>query len=1016
MKANRARVACNVVVHITILAVILCMTVQRARANLGAPDLATMQAVAALPGWSAVTGWNPATNPCPDIGANWSGVTCDAGRVTTIVVVCGAQQINGPLPDILGQLTALTSLDLRNCGMTGPIPDAWSTMTRLTRLRLDPNVLTGPVPSWLPNLPSLGTLVLANNLLTGPMPAFPNTVGLDVDLAGNFLTQIPDTWTQFNRNVSYNCYPSLPATCDSQSQQNTCTPNRQECAASVMITKVSGDGQWTQEGTTFANPLVVSVTDLSSNPVAGVTVTFSGAGIVTTTAQSNSSGVASAMVQASSTVGGNTVTASTDPNTMVTFGLTAGDTAVCSSTFSVTSTNDAGPGTLRQALADVCPGGTVDLTPVAGQTIALSQSATSYNFGGRLYIGDSVSITGAGATISGSNLTRIFFVQGGNVRLSNLTLGNGLAQGGASQYGGSGAGMGGAIFQNGGTLTLNQLTLLNNQAVGGSPDSIGNGGGGGFGGNLTGGDLGGTGGTGDGAGGIVQGVGGVGGFGGGGGAGSSFTHNGGNAYGGIGGFGGGGGGGTSINGSVLINNVEGTPGYGGGFGTSPAGGGGAGFGGAIFARAGTLNLTGVTFTGNTATAGAGAQARGGSLFIYDGSLINGAIFGGAVVNIDATTTFSGSAAANAGQASVGYSGAPYSNQATCPGVDTADICGVVSNVSLAGPSSANPGTQFPVTYSSASGGTPTLSIASGPCSISGSNVTVNGASGTCVVQASWAATSVYPAATQSLTVNIASAATSCVAPPAGLTAWYKGEGDTTDVTAEYNGSVGGDLGFGAGEVGRAFSFDGTQSPYMAIPVGAFPAQPSQSPFSFEGWFKTITGGVILGEQTGVAPYAGAPNGWTPAIYVDTNGKLETEMFYTGSLTPIVSSYAVNDGAWHHVAVTFDGSTETAYLDGAAIGSQANYTQAANGSGGFYYQLGTAFAFNWPNTNGGWFTFNGLIDEATIYSTALTASQVQSIAFAGSNGKCDTSAIYSGNNQTGVTTRTLPLPFIVGANR
>jgi len=212
-------------------------------------------------------------------------------------------------------------------------------------------------------------------------------------------------------------------------------------------------------------------------------------------------GIASATVQANAIVGGNTVTASTDTNNMVTFGLTAGDAAPCAATISVTSSTDAGPGTLRQPLADVCPGGTIDLTPMAGQTIALSAGAGSYNFSGRLYIGHDLTILGHGVTISGTGHTRIFFVEAGNVTIGNLTLANALGLGGSSQYGDSGAGMDGAVFQNGGSLTLSAEVLSNNTAPGGSPDSSGNTAGGGFG---------------DGAGGIQQTVGGSGGLGGGG--------------------------------------------------------------------------------------------------------------------------------------------------------------------------------------------------------------------------------------------------------------------------------------------------------------------------------------------------------------------------------------------------------------------------------------------------------------------------------------------------------------------
>jgi len=451
----------------------------------------------------------------------------------------------------------------------------------------------------------------------------------------------------------------------------------------VTLAKVSGDGQRTQVNAFFSSPLVVSVTDLSGNPVAGAMVTFSGPGIVTATALTNASGLASQTVQANSIVGGNTVTASVNPNEMVTFGLTVGTATTCGTDIVVSSNLDSGPGTLRQALADVCQGGTVDLSGIAGQTIALSYGSPSYNFNGRLYIATDVTILGRGATISGGGATRIFFVQGGNVTLTNLTLANGLGQGGSSNLGGSAAGLGGAIFQNGGSLTLSGVTLSGNRAVGGTQDSSGNAVGGGFGAGSSGGDLGGTAGLGDGAGGVSEIVGGTGGFGAGGGSatgtlGTGYIYNG-----GAGGFGGGGG--WAINVAVSPTGqspsvFSGSPGFGGGqvapenFGAAvgSGGGGGAGFGGAIFVRAGALNLTGVSFTGNSAVGGTGAQGKGGALFVYSG----------ANLNMVPNPTFTGSVAANAGAPGQGFSNPPYIAGATCPGEDTVDVCGTLPTNSL----------------------------------------------------------------------------------------------------------------------------------------------------------------------------------------------------------------------------------------------------------------------------------------------------------------------------------------------
>lgn len=670
----------RILFSMALLTLVTCVGAKDARAQLGDPDYTTLEDLATTYGWANAFGWDTTANPCPNVGPNWSGITCNQGRVISITANCGATLLNAALPEILGQLTNLQTLQVRQCGLTGPIPDIFASLPRLSKLTLANNTLSGTIPNTIATLPNLAILALDDNLLTGAIPDFPDSSSVVITLAGNLLTSIPASWAQFNRTIQCNCYSSLPATCDSQTNgppMNICTPNRLECPATMMLTKVSGDGQWAQINMNYTNPLVVSVTDLLGNPLAGVTVTFSGPGIVTTTANSDSNGQASAVVEAGSTVGGNTVTAAAGNVPMVTFGLTAGDIAACDPYIAVTNNGASGPGTLQDALADVCPGGTVDLTQIAGQTITLPAGTQSYNFNGRLYIATDVTIQGAGASISGGGATRIFFVQNGNVTLNNLTLTNGVGQGGTSQYGGSAAGLGGAIFENNGNLTLNGVVLSANQAVGGSTDSSGSVTGGGFGGGSNGGDLGGAAGPADGAGGILDGVGGLGGFGAGGGPGNTSLF--GTYPGGLGGLGGGGGGWVIIQPQGDILGYSGSGGYGGSQGTSPTnstsgiGGSGAGFGGAIFVRNGNLNLANVTFANNSAIGGTGAQGKGGSLFMYNGANLN------VVPN---TVTYSGDVSAAAGLPGQGYSGDPYDNNNTCPGVDTVDICGIVPSNTL----------------------------------------------------------------------------------------------------------------------------------------------------------------------------------------------------------------------------------------------------------------------------------------------------------------------------------------------
>lgn len=319
----------------------------------------------------------------------------------------------------------------------------------------------------------------------------------------------------------------------------------------------------------------------------------------------------------------------------------------------------------------------VGSNPSASYVLELTQDISATQ---QFVINGDVTILGQSHTIDMGNADRAFFIQGGTVSIQELTIQNGLAQGGTGgQAGGGGAGLGGGIFVGSGAyqaadgysisgvsapnVTLDQVYIQNSKAQGGTGGNYATGGAWGGGGGMGGqggagggdGDNGGggggfgnsaTGGSGDSgngsSGSFINNWSGTGTYGG---AGDDGGGSGGN-YGGGGGSGGGwvrsapgaGGGAGGQGGQSVDSGLGGAGGFGGGgggggdTGTGGAGGfGGGGGGGGDTGGAGGFgggggggNTTGGAggFGGGAGgSAGGGGLGAGGALFVMPGASV-----------------------------------------------------------------------------------------------------------------------------------------------------------------------------------------------------------------------------------------------------------------------------------------------------------------------------------------------------------------------------------------------------------
>ena len=145
----------------------------------------------------------------------------------------------GGIPPELGRLSNLSYLNLRSNDLTGPVPTELGNLSNLERLYLYENQLSGEIPDSLGRLVNLTRLSLRDNQLTGEIPAeLGNLTKLElIRLAGNQLTGCVPTGL---RNVAINDFSSLALSFCGETP--TAATDR---AALVALYDTTGGTNWT---------------------------------------------------------------------------------------------------------------------------------------------------------------------------------------------------------------------------------------------------------------------------------------------------------------------------------------------------------------------------------------------------------------------------------------------------------------------------------------------------------------------------------------------------------------------------------------------------------------------------------------------------------------------------------------------------------------------------------------------------------------------------------------------------
>lgn len=218
--------------------------------------------------------------------------------------------------------------------------------------------------------------------------------------------------------------------------------------------------------------------------------------------------------------------------------------------------------------------------------------------------------------------------------------------------------------------------------------------------------------------------------------------------------------------------------------------------------------------------------------------------------------------------------------------------------------------------------------------------------------------------------------------PSGIVVWWRAQDSAEDAIGSNNGSLQGGATFTEGKVGRAFLFNGTSS-FIALSNNAS-MDFAAGDFTIETWcrFDSLVGAQeVLHKVTGIAPndqtyfleFSGFPDSPSLRFMVRDTAANQNDLVIP---VPLAS------GLWYHIAAVRTGNTNAMYLDGVQIGSQTAGLSVNTGTGGIA-SIGN-IAYN--GTPGIIRYFAGAIDELSLYSKALSQSEIQAIHDAGNAGK------------------------------
>jgi cysteine-rich repeat protein len=223
-------------------------------------------------------------------------------------------------------------------------------------------------------------------------------------------------------------------------------------------------------------------------------------------------------------------------------------------------------------------------------------------------------------------------------------------------------------------------------------------------------------------------------------------------------------------------------------------------------------------------------------------------------------------------------------------------------------------------------------------------------------------------------------ASACVDADENLRGWYKME----SMTVQEPNAAGDDniclirsIGAGAtiqgmpGRIGTTIFFDSSSNGDLRAYMDCGPGYAGYGQFTAETWIQATLVGMNLSmilssvesyDATGLSFYMAL----TPDFTLEASvGDWES---------PLESTLSVPTGSWHHVAMTWDGTTLSLFVDGMAAGSATSaYSGPIPALSDARFYVASNYLTGGQAENGHF--FNGYIDEIKIWDAARTREEI-----------------------------------------